>query len=297
MGELASQLGRAHVMLAHVQEAVSIVDRAGRVVESTGRLRRSLGHPLSFWEDRTIMDLVVPEDAARALRFRDSVLAAPGVPLTDDFVVIDATGGTQSVSVRAVNLFHDLDVGGIVLSVRNNTRQQALLDELRAARFRATEQLDALRAELNRLMAERAAAGHHVAPRAPTAPALAVGPVAHGCDGAQIARLQRDGAVVITDVLDEMAVDVGDRQLVCDVVAAFLAELDDRLAAIFDAAHDADLIALEDLVDMLSSSSQVVGAHALSDASADYAAGTCTIGELADVARSTAAALRRWTVE
>ncbi len=201
------------------------------------------------------------------------------------------------MSVRAVNLFHDLDVGGIVLAVRNITRQQELLDELRAARSRATEQLETLRQELSRLTAERVAHGHASTAGRPTAPALWLDPTEDGRKCTRPERSLLDGAFVHVDVLDEMVGDVGDRQLVCDEVDAFLGELADRLTAIFDAAHDADLIVLEDLVEMLGSSSQVVGAHALARASAGSAAGSCTIGNLADVARATTAALKAWMVE
>ena len=213
MGEHVGRLDRAHVMLAHVQEAVSIVDSSGRVVESTGRLRSSLGYPPSFWDDRTVIDLVVPEDAVRASRFRDSVLGAPGVPITDEFVVVDVTGGRQSVSVRVVNLFHDLDVGGIVLSVRNTTRQQALLDELRAARFRAMEQVEALRQEVARLTAERAPYLHAATRMRPSAPALWVDPVDDGGEHAVGEGSWPDGAVVHLEVLDGLTGDMGDRKI------------------------------------------------------------------------------------
>jgi hypothetical protein len=96
------------------------------------------------------------------------------------------------------------------------------------------------------------------------------------------------------DLLDELVVDVGDRAIVCDVIDAYLGELDRRLASIFDAAHDRDIVELELAVSRLAASSRVIGADAVRAAIGAFAAGTCPFGDVVDTANRTRAALRGW---
>lgn len=277
---------RAVVLLGHVQEAISIIDASGRIVATSGKLRASLGHPASFWDGRTIFDLVAPGDRDRALTYFLVLLGTPGIPITDEFEVIDATGLTQSVSVRATNLFHDLDVTGIVLSARNITRRRALFDELRAARYRAAEEVTRLRAELA-LVNDR---------QGPTASFTydSFGPHGEAGDPATAVEAWEVAETVRLDLLDELVVDVGDRAIVCDVIDAYLGELDRRLASIFDAAHDRDIVELELAVSRLAASSRVIGADAVRAAIGAFAAGTCPFGDVVDTANRTRAALRGW---
>lgn len=281
VGERDDLAARAVVLLSHVQEAISIVDASGRIVATSGKLRDSLGHSASYWDGRTIFDLVAPSDRGRAAEYFEMLLSAPGIPVTDEFEVIDATGLVQTVSVRAINLFHDLDVGGIVLSARNTTRRRALFDELRAARHRATEEVARLRAEL-------AALTDRLAPEAAPQYESFVSELEGHVEPASAAD------VVRIDLLDELVIDVGDRAIVCDVIDAYLDELDRRLASIFDAAHDRDVVELELAVSRLAASSRVIGADAMRTVCAAFAAGTQPFGDVVDAANRTRAALRGW---
>jgi PAS domain S-box-containing protein len=286
MGERDTLAARALVLLGHVQEAISIVDAAGRIVATSGKLRDSLGHPSSFWDGRTIFDLLAPSDRERAREYFTMLLETRGIPVTDEFEVIDATGLTQSVSVRATNLFHDPDVAGIVLSARNITRRRALFDELRAARCRASEEATRLRAELDRVK------GCLGAPPAPRYDSFVVDRHANDRTAAVAA-----AHVVRFDLLDELVIDVGDRAIVCDVIDAYLGELDVRLGSIFDAAHDRDIVELELAVSRLAASSRVIGADAMRVACGAFAAGTTPFGDVVVAANRTRAALHSWVAD
>ena len=286
MGERDTLAARALVMLGHVQEAISIVDASGRIVATSGKLRDSLGHPSSYWDGRTIFDLLAPSDRERALEYFSMLLGTSGIPITDEFEVIDATGLTQSVSVRATNLFHDPDIAGIVLSARNITRRRALFDELRSARHRATEEAARLRAELDRMKSYLGAAP------APRYDSFVVDRDAND----RIATVAA-AHVVRLDLLDELVTDVGDRVIVCDVIDAYLGELDPRLGSIFDAAHDRDIVELELAVSRLAASSRVIGADAMRVACGAFAAGASPFGDVVVTANRTRAALRSWVAD
>ena len=44
-----------------IPAGLTLVDADGRVLETSGRYRATLGYPPEFWQDRTIIDLLVPE--------------------------------------------------------------------------------------------------------------------------------------------------------------------------------------------------------------------------------------------
>ena len=119
--------------LQHMMEfslsTFTVVDEAGIVVESSGRYQPILGYPPEFWETRTIMDLLVPEEVERVIAFREQVLASPRERLTIEVQVRAADGSIHDIAVQAVNLLDD-DVGGVILTSQNITGQRQLVNEL-----------------------------------------------------------------------------------------------------------------------------------------------------------------------
>ncbi len=115
---------RVRKLLEHSAGTLTLIDADGRVLETSGRYRATLGYPPEFWEDRTIIDLLVPEDAERVLALREEILEEPGRVVTGDFRVQAADRSIEHLEVTAVNMLHDSDLEGIVLSTRNVTAER-----------------------------------------------------------------------------------------------------------------------------------------------------------------------------
>ncbi|MFK8026144.1 MAG: ATP-binding protein [Ilumatobacter sp.] len=125
---------RVRKLLQHAAGTLTLVDPEGAVIETSGRYRETLGYPEEFWEDRTILDIVVPDDLQRMLDLREVVLAAPEASITEDFRVFAVDRSVETLEVSALNMLHDPDLAGIVLSTRNVTADR---DNMRAvARLR-----------------------------------------------------------------------------------------------------------------------------------------------------------------
>ena len=120
---------RLRMMMEFSQSTFTVVDAEGTVIESSGRYQPILGYPTEFWETRTIMDLLLPEELERVMEFRERILAAPGERLDIEVQVRAADGSIQDIAVQAVNLLDD-DVGGIILTSQNITGQRQLVNEL-----------------------------------------------------------------------------------------------------------------------------------------------------------------------
>ena len=116
---------RVGKILEHAAGTLTLIDADGEVIETSGRYRATLGYPAEFWEDRTILDILVPEDAARVLAMRDDVVSEPGREVTGDFRVVAADQTVETLEVTATNLLDDPEVGGILITSRNVSDDRA----------------------------------------------------------------------------------------------------------------------------------------------------------------------------
>jgi PAS domain S-box-containing protein len=133
---------RVGKLLEHSASTITLADASGNVMETAGRYRATLGYPREFWEERTIFDILVPDDAERVVVMRDAVLAEPGGVFVDDFTVLDADGERHVLEVSAVNLLDDPAIEGIVITSRNVTEERATRAELTALRDEAVAEAD-----------------------------------------------------------------------------------------------------------------------------------------------------------
>lgn len=111
-------------LLVHSAGTLTLVDEDGNVTETTGRYRETLGYPTEYWEQRTILDVIVPDDLERVMEVRNEVLAAPDVVITEDFRVQRADRKIETLEVTVRNMLDDDDLRGIVLSTRNVTAER-----------------------------------------------------------------------------------------------------------------------------------------------------------------------------
>ena len=116
---------RIRKLLEHAAGTLTLIDADGQLIETSGRYRTTLGYPSEYWESRTILDILIPDDALRVLSMRDDVVGSPGREVAGDFRVQAADGGVEVLEVVAVNMLHDRDLNGIVLSTRNVTHERA----------------------------------------------------------------------------------------------------------------------------------------------------------------------------
>ncbi len=121
---------RIQKLIENIDDTISLIDENGVLIETSGRYKPILGYPSEFWADRTIFDLLHPDDAVRVLALREEVVSNPGAVITGEFQVRAADDTYQPVQVHAVNLLHDPDVSGIVVTSRNISEMKELMRDL-----------------------------------------------------------------------------------------------------------------------------------------------------------------------
>ena len=128
---------RVAKLLEHSASTLTLIDVEGHVLETAGRYRITLGYPREFWESRSLFDIVAPDDVARALELREELVSSPGHVVHGDFTVLDAEGVPHIVEVNAVNLLHDDDIRGIVVTSHNVTAERSARRDLAVLRDEA----------------------------------------------------------------------------------------------------------------------------------------------------------------
>jgi PAS domain S-box-containing protein len=126
--------GMLRKLIENIHDTISLLDRDGRLLETTGRYRPIMGYPREFWETRSIFDLLVPADVERVLEMQREVVAKPGETVSAEFSVMNAANEVEDLEVHAVNLLDDPDIAGIVVTSRNITGHRRMLQDLRASR-------------------------------------------------------------------------------------------------------------------------------------------------------------------
>ncbi|CAN5704132.1 hypothetical protein BH10ACT1_BH10ACT1_23250 [soil metagenome] len=119
--EIGASERRYRNLLANISDTVSLTDAKGNLVFSTGGPTRALGYSPTEWEALRPMELIHPDDAERAASAWIDGLARPGVEIDEEVRMLDAEGSWLDIAVTGVNLLHDPDVAGIVITTRNIT--------------------------------------------------------------------------------------------------------------------------------------------------------------------------------
>ena len=108
-------------LLSNISDTVSITDRDGGLLFSSGAANGLLGYAPEFWEGFHPFELVHPDDAPHALEVWQEALDNPGVEVSTEVRMRSANGVWQDISVTGVNLVDDPTVQGIVVTTRNIT--------------------------------------------------------------------------------------------------------------------------------------------------------------------------------
>lgn len=261
---------RIQKLIENIDDTISLIDEHGALIETSGRYKPILGYPTGFWADRTIFDLLHPDDATRVLALREQVLASPGSVMTGEFRVEAADGSYQPVEVHAVNLLHDPDVSGIVITSRNISDRKALMRDLADSRDAALAEA-ALRTRLIATVSHELRNPLHAMAGLAELLTTSTGLPDDASSLANTLRRQIDGlTTVIDDLLDSSRLGVGAvslvsqpvlvRSLVDDVVAlAGLGARDKPVAVLGHVPDDVPLWVLGDATRIRQVLSNLVG--------------------------------------
>lgn len=118
---------RIRNFLAYAESGFTIVDATGAVLESSGRYRELLGYPPTFWETRTVFDLLPADQKPAAEDFRERLALHPGVEQELEVQLLAADGSINDFLIQGINLLDDPEVAGVVLSSLNVTEQRRLV--------------------------------------------------------------------------------------------------------------------------------------------------------------------------
>jgi diguanylate cyclase (GGDEF)-like protein/PAS domain S-box-containing protein len=109
--------GRLRKLLENVTDTVTVLDPVGNLAFSVDGLA---GFVRADPDERTAspIERVHPDDADRAGRLLARSVAAPGLPLTDEFRIRQATGHWETVEVVVTNRSADAEIRGLVVTTR-----------------------------------------------------------------------------------------------------------------------------------------------------------------------------------
>ena len=143
--EIAERAGRLfRALVEHSDEAVTIVNERGVVVYQNPSMGRVVGRPAEWFEGRSPLDLMPPEDAARARGVLEALHDNPGGQLPGEFRLRHRDGSVRIVAGVATNLLNEPAVRGIVLNYRDVTQERDMARRLRDAEHRRQALLESM---------------------------------------------------------------------------------------------------------------------------------------------------------
>ena len=143
--EIAERAGRLFkALVEHAGEAVTIVNERGVVVYQNPSMGAVVGRPPEWFEGRTSLDLMGPEDAARARAILVELHDRPGEQIEAEFRLRHKDGTWRTVAGVATNLLHEPAVRGIVLNYRDVTVERDMSRQLREAESRRQALLESM---------------------------------------------------------------------------------------------------------------------------------------------------------
>jgi PAS domain S-box-containing protein len=144
-GEVPSAPGvtqnRFRRMLENISDTVTLLDREGRIILTTGNLRPVMEYPIDFWDGLDGFALLHPADVEGAREIHERIVARPGSQYNGEVRIRQPDGSYRFVEIDAVNLLDVPDVAAIVLTARDVTDRNLAQSELAEARDRAVQAL------------------------------------------------------------------------------------------------------------------------------------------------------------
>src|SRR5256885_10285755 len=139
LSDLARRLrtseARFRSLVQNSTDLVLLVDEDGTMRYVSPAIGAILGEPGEAWADRSLPDLVHPEDGDWMRAALSRLAADPSGTHSGEVRVRHADGRWRWLEVVGSNLLTDPEVGGIVLNCRDVTERRELEDQLRRQAF------------------------------------------------------------------------------------------------------------------------------------------------------------------
>jgi diguanylate cyclase (GGDEF)-like protein/PAS domain S-box-containing protein len=122
-------------LLMNISDTITIMDRVGRLKETTGEITDILGYRPEQWRGSNGFDFIHPDEQAHAAELWGLLLAHPGKEFSEVLRTRHSDGHYELIEYTATNLFDDPIIDGMVMTTRNVTRERRaeglLADEAR----------------------------------------------------------------------------------------------------------------------------------------------------------------------
>ena len=128
--ELRRSERRFRSLVQHAADAITVLDREGRIVYASPAMGRILGVHESALRYMTLTELMHPQDAAEVEASLRSLAAQPRGAMLIERRVRRQDGGWRWIESRLTNLLDDESVGGIVANHRDVTERKRLERQL-----------------------------------------------------------------------------------------------------------------------------------------------------------------------
>ncbi|MCW5982017.1 MAG: PAS domain S-box protein [Bryobacteraceae bacterium] len=135
---------RFRALIENSSDAISLIDPRGQVLYASSSTARILGYLAEELVGRNGFDLLHPDDAPRATRMLEAIVARPRRPVHAQARVRRKDGQWRWVEITCTNLLDEPDVRAVVLNYRDITARKAAEEEKR----RYAEELTRANAEL-----------------------------------------------------------------------------------------------------------------------------------------------------
>ncbi|MEI8238333.1 MAG: ATP-binding protein [Actinomycetota bacterium] len=111
---------RFRTMVTHIWDTILLLDRDGRLIESTAQFRHDLDYPPGFWQQANLLDVVYPGDHELVLAEFGNLLAGGLNTIGSMELRAKRFGGGESfLELHGVNLLDDPAVNAVIITVRN----------------------------------------------------------------------------------------------------------------------------------------------------------------------------------
>ena len=121
---------RFRALVQHAADIVTVVDGDLAMQYHTTSLEPALGWVPGELIGLPIVELVSPDDRPVVAAHLASVVAEPGRQPRFEFRALCRDGSTRTVEAVSANLLHDVDLHGIVITMRDITERKLLEDQL-----------------------------------------------------------------------------------------------------------------------------------------------------------------------
>jgi diguanylate cyclase (GGDEF)-like protein/PAS domain S-box-containing protein len=111
-------------LLMNISDTITIMDRFGRLKETTGEITDILGYAPDQWKGSIGFDFIHPDEQGRAAELWGLLLANPGKEFSEVLRTRHSDGHYELIEYTATNLFDDPVIDGMVMTTRNVTRER-----------------------------------------------------------------------------------------------------------------------------------------------------------------------------